>query len=1166
MRIIIQQRSRMLSKLLYREIEKIHENQKWTTLEKIDQLSRLLSTIFVEATKKERLQFTTLFARIAYTAHQFDFDKELQYYIHRFRKAASFWSTVPKVSSDNQNLKNDYDLGLSILCQVVEKVFHSPPTEVLCKYLPEQLAYTFTPKKIKGFLPQQRVVVLEINESKKQLLAKSEAAPEEAIHIQYNIADRNENFNPSIQALQDHFKLPAVVNLLEVEIDQEGIYRPRAFVLEPDHLIDVSAVAECFQPFGAEPLTYLLKKFLPFETTKYLIIGNIANYFLDELLSNPESTFREIFPKVFQLNPLAFVLLDNRIVKEIMQTSQRHFVNLKKIILQDFPKFGVEKAHCYLEPTFYTSDYGLQGRLDIFYQNEKPIIIELKSGKAYRPNIYGISNNHFTQTLLYDLMIKSVFENKTDPTNYILYSGVEGNHLRFAPVVKAQQYEAIQNRNQLVAIERQLAQLGTKESTNNVFTKLKAAYINPQVGFLKRDVIKFEKLYSNMSTLERSYFNAFAGFIAREHQLAKTGIHGLEEVNGQAALWLDNFKTKEERYDVLNHLQIQTQNASDSEPILTFVKSKQTNPLANFRKGDIAILYPFQSSASSSQWAVSSGQSTVSSQQSGLGDAPKTHHSSLIAHNFISPLKNQLFKCTIIKLTKETVSVRLRSKQFNESIFKEIELWNLEHDLLDSSFISMYRSLYQFFLSPSNKRELLLTTAPPQQGVSEIVSVHSELTEEQQEILNKIIASKDYFLLWGPPGTGKTSMMLKHLVNHLLNNTDENILLMAYTNRAVDEICASIEQLGEHIKKHYVRIGSRYSTAPTFQGQLFSEKTKTVKTRKGLRAIIEDHRIFVSTVSSISNKPELLSLKQFNTAIIDEASQILEPTLMGLLPKFSRFVLIGDHKQLPAVVVQDEEVSAVQDEDLKDIGLDNLRNSLFERIYEQCQKNKWNWAYAQLSHQGRMHEEIMDFPNKQFYESTLKILPLEIPHHALQRASLSYQSNAEIQLKNDLIELLSTNRKLFFPTTIDTNSTNHKTNTHEAKLIAQLVKHFREIFLNNNLTFDKQTLGVITPFRAQIATIRHELALESFDESLITIDTVERYQGGARDIIIISLCTNKENQLNAISSFSKDGKVDRKLNVALTRARKHLVILGNPDILKTNEVYRALIEDCYTLV
>ena len=92
------------------------------------------------------------------------------------------------------------------------------------------------------------------------------------------------------------------------------------------------------------------------------------------------------------------------------------------------------------------------------------------------------------------------------------------------------------------------------------------------------------------------------------------------------------------------------------------------------------------------------------------------------------------------------------------------------------------------------------------------------------------------------------------------------------------------------------------------------------------------------------------------------------------------------------------------------------------------------------------------------------------------------------------------------------------------------------------------SIGIITPYRAQIAQIRQQLLAENIDVESLTIDTVERYQGGARDIILISLCTNNFAQLDALVSMSEEG-VDRKLNVALTRARKHLVILGQSRII-----------------
>jgi len=392
-----------------------------------------------------------------------------------------------------------------------------------------------------------------------------------------------------------------------------------------------------------------------------------------------------------------------------------------------------------------------------------------------------------------------------------------------------------------------------------------------------------------------------------------------------------------------------------------------------------------------------------------------------------------------------------------------------------------------------------------------------------------------------------------------LENTNENLLLLAYTNRAVDEICESIESIPiDNIKETYVRIGSRNATAERFRTQLFNHKIEKVTKRKDLREIIDKHRIFVATVSSIGGKTELLNLKKFDRVVIDEASQILEPMLVGLLPRFPKFVLIGDHKQLPAVVVQDKEVSKVEDEDLKAIGLSNLRNSLFERLYHRCRENGWDWAFANLSHQGRMHQDIMTFPNQEFYESRLQTLPKELKMSALQACELDCELP---KAASDLEKMLCQQRMIFIPVAAETSLRNNKTNQSEADLIGNLVLSFQRIFEANNWEFNTSSVGVITPYRAQIAQIKSVLQQKNIDTNTVTIDTVERYQGGAREVILISLCVNNPSQLSSMISLSDDG-VDRKLNVALTRARKHLVIVGNPEVLKYNAIYEKLLKHC----
>ena len=112
-----------------------------------------------------------------------------------------------------------------------------------------------------------------------------------------------------------------------------------------------------------------------------------------------------------------------------------------------------------------------------------------------------------------------------------------------------------------------------------------------------------------------------------------------------------------------------------------------------------------------------------------------------------------------------------------------------------------------------------------------------------------------------------------------------------------------------------------------------------------------------------------------------------------------------------------------------------------------------------------------------------------------------------------------------------------------------------------------RTLGIITPYRNQIAMIRKELQTYASSRLAgISVDTVERYQGSERDVIIYSFCVNNRSQLKSLPNLTEENGVliDRKLNVALTRARKRLIIIGNPDLLKEDPIYRRLLESTLT--
>lgn len=1092
--------------LIYREIEKIAARAE--PREQVLALAGLMERIFFEATKQEQIAFSTLFARISYAGHKFHFQENTLRGIHRFRLAAK------RVRSGGQANEQTVQLGLRAAAETVLVLTSvAIPQEVISLFGDFHLsAETSRDEGELTFAAVIRVVVLEDDPEHNCFIASDEKNPNRLVRVLYSLPERNENFMPTVQIIRKVFGFPVTLNLLEVDIDANGDYRPRAFVVEPDYLVDVSAIAECFKDTGAEPYSYLARKFLPMESTEPKLLGNIANFFLDRLLNEPSAEWASTFRETFQLYPFVYAPMSDAEVKSVSGKAQKHFLNLKNMAASGLAKEGIEPENCFLEPAFFSEQYGIQGRLDLFYRTEeKSAIVELKSGTPFKPNSYGIQRSHFTQTLLYDLLVRSVYGRSTDPAKYILYSGADLNQLRFAPTVPPEQWEALQVRNQLVAIERLLTKIKPGEKVVPVFGRLKAS--NGK-GFTERDFARFETAYSGLSVLEKKYFNAFTGFIAREHWLAKIGDEGSETSTGNAALWRSSFEEKQLNFSILSHLEMLENRADQPEPCIIFQKTERTNPLANFRVGDIAVLYP----------ALETTDSVL-------------HH--------------QVIKCTITELGKDRVTVQLRFRQHNLKPFETEGYWCLEPDFMDMGFGAMYRGLLEWAEAGRDKRELLLGINPTPDP-SPSADGRGGAAETG---LSKITASQHYFLLWGPPGTGKTSVMLRDLAAWVLNESSDNLLLLAYTNRAVDEICEALDSIGGDVKSQYLRIGNKHSTAERFREQLLNTKIADAKNRAELRAVLESHRIFVSTVASFGQNEGLLKLKKFQRLIVDEASQILEPQLIGLLTRFEHFILIGDHRQLPAVTTQRLETTVVEDADLNNIGLTDLRDSYFERLYRRCQEQGWHWAYGQLDRQGRMHSDIMDFPNRHFYEGNLQTLTEETEH--FQHLPLQYNlPNFESVFEKTILG----KRVVFIPVEPDENLFNSKTSRTEAEATARLVMLFKHLWETSGKTWHPaRTLGIITPWRAQIAQIRESLAAAGLDPDGITIDTVERYQGGARDIIVISTCVHSEYQLASLVNLSSEG-VDRKLNVALTRAREHLIMLGNEEILKKDERYRAFIE------
>ena len=456
----------------------------------------------------------------------------------------------------------------------------------------------------------------------------------------------------------------------------------------------------------------------------------------------------------------------------------------------------------------------------------------------------------------------------------------------------------------------------------------------------------------------------------------------------------------------------------------------------------------------------------------------------------------------------------------------------IEHDVSGTSAASVAGPIFSILSAPERRRALLIGDALPQIAESEKVDeISKQLLKDCQTsnhtpnketicLMAQMLASPEYFLLVGPPGTGKTSIVLRNAVRHLYNHTSERLLLVAFTHRAVDEICSSLESI-EGID--YLRLGRSSHCPEVFHHRLMEKRLEGISSRNDLRSLLATQRIVVGTVSLLSMQSALFKIfGDFDTIICDEASQLLDYQVVPLLTRARRFFLIGDHKQLPAVSLQPE--------------VDSLFYKLYKRVYSDRKD-----VTGTLSHQGRMHPEIATLSNELFYENRLKPIPL--PHQLLP----------------------STSPRCRFVDVVPFSLNGFKYNEAEAQSCALIVKQIIQELKQEGIPLTSQSIGIIVPYRSQIATIIAALQNIGLKQEarMINIDTVERYQGSQRDHIIYSATVSTPFQLERLATpcLMEGGvAVDRKLNVIITRARLSLHIIGWRELLTKNCIYRQLIE------
>ena len=1095
------------------------------------QMRDLLERICRAQMQSGSLQMTDLSARISFIAAKTGLSVGEQNRLHTFRLTSN--QILNRCLEPNrEKLLRD----VKTLAFLVRKLSGENIPDELYRLLPRADATYLVAPPARERVRRMRVCFQYADEQYLYVTPLDEVS-ERPYLVRYNIPQINEEFAETCKLLWQH----AQMNLLDVAIDEAGILTPSFIVLEPDYLIDISSLAECFRDYGHHPGNYFLSRMQPIENARPLLLGNIANLFLDEWIHAPNEDidYRTCMQKAFRRYPIELAacpdLRDREKERQFFDDCKLHFEHIRETVNDTFHTAGYEldKTDAVLEPSYICEALGLQGRLD-YMQRDMSSFIEMKSGKADEYAIRGKvepKENNKVQMLLYQAVLQySMGMDHRKVKAYLLYTRyplLYPSRPSWAMVRRV-----IDLRNRIVADEYGIQLHNNPEYTARKLEEINASTLNERglrgrfwETYLRPPIDRFQEKLQRLSAIEKSYFYAVYNFLTKELYTSKSGDVDYEGRTGAASLWLSTLAEKCEAGEIIYNLRIRENHAADEhKAYLLLVRSDfeekelpETvadndiqNVLPNFRQGDAIILYE-----------RNCGTDNVTNKM--------------------------VFKGNIEHLTDHEISIRLRATQQNPSVLPADSLYAIEHDMMDTTFRSMYQGLYAYLSATQERRDLLLAQRPPKFDES-LDSLVSQAKDDFTRVALKAQAAQDYFLLIGPPGTGKTSCALKKMVETFHADKGAQILLLSYTNRAVDEICKSLASIRPAVD--FIRVGSELSCDETYRTHLIENELASCNRRSEVYERIRSCRIIVGTVAAISGKPELFRLKHFNVAIIDEATQILEPQLLGILcargeeggNAIDKFILIGDHKQLPAVVLQSSEQSAIYEESLMSIGLTNLKDSLFERLYRNCTARQSpltsHPSYDMLCRQGRMHPEVALFANRAFYGG--RLIPVGLPHQLEDSDTVC--------------------RLAFYPSIPEKTGTSTKINHSEARIVADLVAR---IYEDCRIDFDEaRTLGIITPYRSQIALIKKEIAALGIPAlNRIMVDTVERFQGSERDVIIYSCCINSYFQLKFVSNLTEeDGTlIDRKLNVALTRARKQMFVTGVPKYLKSNPLYESLL-------
>ncbi|MFH5799277.1 AAA domain-containing protein [Haladaptatus sp. CMAA 1911] len=385
--------------------------------------------------------------------------------------------------------------------------------------------------------------------------------------------------------------------------------------------------------------------------------------------------------------------------------------------------------------------------------------------------------------------------------------------------------------------------------------------------------------------------------------------------------------------------------------------------------------------------------------------------------------------------------------------------------------------------------------------------------DAQNAAVNLAVNAKDCALIHGPPGTGKTYTIARTI--RALVDDGNRVLLSAFTNRAVDN---ALEALREQSFEDILRVGTESGVREDMQ-DIRLERGGDPGERV---AELEGAGVVAATTATCGSR--IMREQAFDVALVDEASQLTEPATQAAINLAERFVLVGDHHQLPPVVqATDAESDSEENTDGDAVGGD-LSTSLFQRLVE-----LYPDASVMLDRQYRMAQRIQAFSSREFYDGALRPASGEVAAQKIDDLPTVDADSLPPELRPG-VAFVDPDGK-----------TAGNTNPVEAERVTELVSRFVEAGVA------REDIGVIAPFRAQVAEISRRV------HDAVAVDTVDRFQGSSKEVIVVSFVATGDLDSPIFDDY-------RRVNVALTRAKKSLVLVGDERALRSSPLYDRMVE------